>query len=110
MYSIIPLQAQPNHSFSCSIPVNDENISLTFSMSYNDFSGYWSMTISRSSDDVLIRNLPIIPSENILEQYSYLGIGIAMVVPRQSVADQWPSYDTLSSDWYLIWGDNIVDD
>lgn len=107
MYSIIPLQAQPNRSFSCSIPVDDENISLNFSMSYNDFAGYWSMTISRSSDDMLIRNLPIIPGDNILGQFEYMRIGSAFVVPRQSVEEQWPGYNTLTSDWYLIWGDNI---
>lgn len=105
MFSIIPLRANPNQTFSCSIPLANKNITLIFTMSYNDFAGYWQATIKRSSNEYLIRNLPIIPAENILEQFEYLGIGGAAVVPRQVVAEQWPSYGTLTSDWYLIWGD-----
>lgn len=105
MYSIIPVQAIPNRTFSSVIAVDGSNLTLVFTLHYNELAKYWLVDIAQNGT-ILISNLPVIPAENILEQYKYLQIGSAYILPRQVVKEQWPTYDSLASDWYLIWGDS----
>lgn len=105
MQSIIPIQAVPNMSFSSVIPVDSNNITLIFTLTYNELAKYWVVSIAKSDGTTLIRSLPVIPAQNILEQYKYMQIGSAYIVPRQTVKEQWPSMDTLATDWYLVWSD-----
>lgn len=105
MQSIIPIQPIPNQTFSCKIPVDTQNITLIFKAMYNELANYWVVDISDNTGKNLIAGLPIVPAQNILEQFSYLKIGSAYIVPRQQLKEQWPSYSTLNSDWYLVWSD-----
>ena len=104
MYSIVPMQAIPNHSFGAVVPIDGGNTSLRFRLMYNEVAGYWVTDISKDGEKVLA-GLPMVPAQNILEQFKYLGIGSAWILPRSEVAEQWPSYGTLESDWYVLWGD-----
>lgn len=54
---------------------------------------------------MLVSALPLVPAQNILEQFAYMGIGSAYVLPRTQVKEQWPSAETLTADWYLVWSD-----
>ncbi|MDQ0202472.1 phage baseplate plug family protein [Pectinatus haikarae] len=105
MYSIIPLQAVPNQTFSSKIPVDKQNITLSFTLNYNELANYWVVSITDSNGTMLITSLPIIPAQNILEQFKYMNIGSAYVVPRQTISEEWPTENTLDSDWYLVWSD-----
>lgn len=105
MYSIIPIQAVPNQTFSSKIPVDGFNIELSFILSYNELAKYWIVSVIDSNGNTLITSLPVIPAQNILEQYRYMKIGSAYVVPRQTVVDEWPTDKTLDANWYLVWGD-----
>lgn len=105
MYSIIPLQATPNHTFFCTIPVDGANITLTFRLTYNELAKYFLVDLSNEEGTMLISALPVIPAQNILEQFTYMGIGSAYVLPKTQVKEQWPTMDTLESDWYLMWSD-----
>lgn len=105
MYSAIPLEAVPNYSFSSTIPVDGTNITLIFHITYNELAKYWLIDISDNEGNMLISEMPLVPAQNILEQYAYMGIGSAYLLPRAQVKEQWPSADTLTSDWYLIWSD-----
>lgn len=105
MYSAIPLVAVPNYSFSSTIPVDGANITLLFHITYNELAKYWLIDISDDEGNMLISAMPLVPAQNILEQYAYMGIGSAYLLPRAQVKEQWPSVDTLTSDWYLIWSD-----
>ena len=104
MFSIVPMQALPNHSFGCVVPIDGGNTSLRFRLMYNELAGYWVVNISRNGE-TLLAGLPMVPAQDILEQFKYLEIGSAWIVPRSRVAEEWPSYGTLSSDWYVVWGD-----
>lgn len=104
MYCTIPMQAAPNHSFSCSIPIDGGNTFLTFRLTYNDIAEYWIVDISKD-DEVLISSLPLIPGENILEQFQYLGIGSAWIIPKNEKDSQWPQANDLATDWQVVWGD-----
>lgn len=104
MICIIPMQAIPNHSFSAVVPIDGGNTNLGFLLTYNEISNYWMIDISK--DDVLVLSgLPMVPAQNLLEQLGYLGIGSMRIIPRSDVQEQWPSQGTLSSEWYVVWGD-----
>lgn len=105
MVSIIPVQAVPHCTFSSKIPVDGANLTLFFTVTYNELAKYWLVDIADADGTALISSLPVIPAQNILEQYQYMKIGSAYILPRSSVAEQWPSADTLTSDWYLVWSD-----
>lgn len=105
MISIIPLEAIPNKTTSCKIPVDGQNLLLLFTLTYNELAKYWVVEIKNSNGKSLVSALPVIPAENILEQFKYLKIGSAYILPRQTVKEEWPSYETLNSNWYLVWSD-----
>ncbi len=104
MYCYVPMQPIPNHQFSCSVPIDGQNVLLRFRMMYNELAGYWVVDISKD-DAMLVSGLPVVPAQDILEQFKYLEIGSAYIVPKSDVREQWPSANTLSSDWYVVWGD-----
>lgn len=110
MLSIIPIMAIPNYKFSSKIFVDKSNKTLSFEINYNELARYWVITIGDSTGKIIIASQPIIPAQNILEQYSYLEIGSAYIIPAQTLKEQWPSRETLGTDWCLIWGDTKGDD
>ncbi|MDU4960205.1 MAG: hypothetical protein E6X17_06040 [Sporomusaceae bacterium] len=105
MLSIVSIQPVQNYTFSSKIQVDGQSLTLQFELQYNELAGYWLATVRDASGNDLITSLPVIPAQNLLEQYAYLGIGSAYIVPAQTVREQWPSLETLGSDWYLVWGD-----
>lgn len=102
MTSIIPMQAVPNRSFSCVIPLDDGNIELRFTMRYNEVAGFWFIDIGKDNKTIL-SGYPLIPAQDILEQFQYMGIGHAYIVPRAQISSQFPDIETLSTDWYVVW-------
>lgn len=105
MYSIIPITTKPNNVFSCKIPVDGGNTTLVFKTHYNEVAGYWMVSVSKGDGTELIHNLPMLPAQNILEQYSYMEIGSACILSNHQVAEQWPNEANLGSEWLLVWSD-----
>ena len=112
MYEI-PLTTEPNQNFKITIPVNGKNLELKFNIRFNTVANYWVMTvIDALSDDILIDSLPLLtgryPAANILEQYSYLEIGSAVIINTSTIdiSDE-PNDKNLGTDYILVWGDNI---
>lgn len=112
MYEI-PITSDPNQNFKCTIPVDGENRSFIFNLKYNTQAKYWTMTIS---DDItgkmLIDSLPLIsgeyPSANLLEQYSYLNIGSAVIIKANpDIEIDCPDEKNLGTGFKLIWGDTL---
>lgn len=111
MISIIPLTPIPNQKFRVKIPMTGRNVPLNIELRYNELSQYWTMNVSDIDGKYLIKQLPLIPvgveqNINILEQYEYLDIGNAYILPAQIVTKQWPDSATLGVQWYLYWGDD----
>ena len=104
MISIVPMQAIPNHSFSCVIPLNNGNIELRFTMQYNEVAGFWFVDIGKDNQTIL-SGYPLIPAQDLLEQFQYKGIGHAYLIPRSELTQQFPDYETLSTEWYVVWSD-----
>lgn len=111
-YLIIPLTNDPNQNFVCTIPVDGKNIDLAFNISYNAIAKYWVMRISDAiTGKIILDSIPLVtgeyPSANLLEQYSYLGIGSAILVKVSNSDLDFPDDKNLGNNFLLAWGDTI---
>lgn len=104
MISIVPLIPITNHKYSCVIPLNNRNVELEFRMMYNEIAAFWYVDIRRNNE-LIIAGLPLIPAQDLLEQFQYLDIGHAAIMPKTQITSQFPNYDTLNTEWVLLWGD-----
>lgn len=105
MVSVIPITAAPNQTFNCKVSVDGKNLVLHFRTRFNEVAGYWLVSLSDSKGNEYIVNMPILPAENLLEQYSYLGIGSAFIIKSSAITDVWPTANTLGTEWSLLWSD-----
>ncbi|MFC8686313.1 phage baseplate plug protein [Brevibacillus porteri] len=110
--SILPITPSTNQTFTCTLPVDNKNITLDFSLTYNAPGGYWFMSITdHGSGELLIDALPIVtgdyPSANLLNQYSYLGIGSAILISVTG-DNSMPTFESLGKDHLLVWSNNIT--
>lgn len=106
---IIPLTPN-NQTISVQLSIDNKNITLILSFTYNTPAGYWFMSISDQNGVMMLDAIPLLvsdyPAANLLEQYSYLQIGSACVVPNSSVAASLQPTDTnLGIDYVLVWSD-----
>lgn len=81
---VIPLSTSPNQQFTAQLTVDKKPLTLNLTVRYNEMAGYWLLSISDSSNTLLIDSVPLItgsyPAANILEQQRYLQIGSWYVV------------------------------
>lgn len=109
---IIPLTADPDQFFTCSLPVDGKNITLSFRLRYNTVAGYWVITIAGINGNPIIDSIPLLdgvyPSANLLGQYTYLGIGSAYIVKNGKVEGDRPDDTNLGSLYLLVWSDTDV--
>jgi len=109
--TILPIVPGMNQNFTCTLPVDDKNITLDFSLTYNSPGGYWFMSIAdHETGKLLIDALPLLPGEypsaNLLGQYSYLDIGSAMIVSVTG-DNSTPTFDSLGKEHLVAWSDNV---
>jgi hypothetical protein len=102
----IPLTADPDQNFKCTVPINNLNISLFFRLKYNTVADYWMISVSDSKRNTMLDNIPLVTGVNILDQFSYLGIGSAMIINTGNNSSDSPT-DSNISDFTLVWGDTI---
>lgn len=112
MYKI-PLTNSPNQTFNSTIPVNGENKTFVFNLSYNYIAKYWNMTITdAATEQILVSNIPMLSSTfdfaSILRQMEYKLIGNAYVVPVYDYSLSAPNNVNIESDFALMWGDNSL--
>jgi hypothetical protein len=59
----------------------------------------------------ILASIPLVPGNypgsNLLGQYSYAKIGVVYLINATGIKEGWPSISTLSTDWALVWGDNV---
>lgn len=90
-------------NFDCLIPMDGVSITMGFKLRFNPLAEYWVMSLYDSEGYMLVSDIPLIPCENLLEQYRYMNIGSAYLVTES--AEVTPSYSSLFTDWHLRWGD-----
>ncbi|NHN33548.1 hypothetical protein G9U52_27405 [Paenibacillus sp. S3N08] len=110
---MVPLVPGRNQSFTCTLPIDSKNVTLAFTFTYNRIGEYWFMSITDSrSNTLLLDAVPLVtglfPAEDLLGQYTYLGIGSASIVPVSSLSEaDIPNEWNLGTDYVLVWGDTI---
>lgn len=107
---IVPLTPNMNQNFKITLSVDGKNITLNLAFVYNTPGGYWFMSISDNIGNMLLDAIPLVtgnyPTADILGQYTYLGLGSAMIVPIGSVQGI-PNETNLGTDFVLAWSDTV---
>lgn len=109
---VIPVTSLPNQTFQMILDVDGKNITLGFKFSYSEAADYWVMTVYDPGNNMcLLDSIPLLsgqyPAANILEQYAYLGIGSAVLVPTAQIDAEGPDDTTLGTEFVLLWGDTL---
>ena len=112
MNQIIPLTSTPNQTVNVTVSVNGQNSPLQIGLRFNEYAGYWVMSITnRNTQTMLIDSLPLIsgdyPAGNLLGQYDYLGIGSAAIINAGNAPMDYPDSTNLGTDFLLVWGDTV---
>lgn len=107
----IPLTSSPNQAFAVQLQVDGAPLTLNLGIRYSQMAGYWVMTISDASGNLLLDSMPMItgwfPAANILAQYGYLGIGSAFLLNTGNSQSDYPGPTDLEN-WTLIWDDTAT--
>lgn len=81
---VIPLTNSPNQTFTAQLEIDGAPLSLNLGIRYNEVAGYWVLSISDLSNNLLVDSVPMLtgnyPGANILEQHRYLNIGAWYVI------------------------------
>lgn len=109
MPQVVPLTAAPNQSFAVNLTVDGNPLTLQLAISWNAMAGYWVMSISDSSGDLLVDSIPLVtgwyPGANLLAQYGYLKIGSAYILNNGTSGSDYPGQTDLGTGFSLLWGD-----
>jgi len=81
---VIPLTISPNQQATVLLTVDGVSLQLNVAVKYNQMAGYWILSISDASGNLLIDSVPMLtgsyPAANILAQQAYLKIGSWYIV------------------------------
>lgn len=106
---ILPVNSNPNQTFTTTLMIDGKNTSLTFFFNFNEQANYWCMSINNSLGVNLLSSIPIVPGDfpaaNVLQQYVYLKIGSCYIIKTSDSDEQYPGISSLGTDWQLIWDD-----
>ncbi|MEK8128659.1 hypothetical protein WMW72_12150 [Paenibacillus filicis] len=108
---IVPLIPGSNQSFNCTLPVDEKNITLGFTFTWNGVGEYWFVSVTDvKNKELMLDAVPLVtgeyPAADILGQYTYMGIGSAAVVPISGAAGI-PNLNNLGTDFVLVWTDTL---
>jgi hypothetical protein len=81
---IVPLTNSPNQQLTVLLQVDGAPLTLNLTVKFNEMAGYWLLSVSDSSNNLLIDSIPMIcgnyPAGNLLQQQRYLAIGSWYIV------------------------------
>lgn len=105
---IVPITNQPNQDLTVTIPQAASNIILRLFLYWNRIAGYWQMSVTNViTNTKIIESLPMItgdiPFPNLLQQFEYLEIGKAYIVPLSSRAPNYPGENDWGTNFTLFW-------
>lgn len=109
-YFQIPADSSPNQSFETTLNIDGGNLKVLLTFRYNEMAGYWMMGVANAETGVYyVDSVPLItglyPAANVLDQYRYLNIGSAYVIPVGSPDIDYPDDTKLGTQFLLIWSD-----
>jgi len=105
---IIPVSNQPNQDFTVTIPQEGQNIVLRFYIYWNRIANYWQATISDVVNNItILEGFPLltgdIPFPDSLQQFQYLNIGHAYIIPLSSKAPNYPGETDWGTNFVMMW-------
>jgi hypothetical protein len=105
---VLPLTSNPNQSLTVPLNIDGGTTVLDLFLHYNVVAGYWVMTISDTSGDLILDSVPLItgnvPAGNILGQFAYLDIGsLYLLNVLNNILQQAPNDQDLGSDFVVVW-------
>ncbi len=106
---IIPLTSANNQTFSVSVFVNGQSLTLNITLAYSVMAGYWQLSVADVNNNPLVSSVPLVtgeyPAANLLAQYQYLNIGSAYLLNTGNAPVDYPGQLDLGL-FSLLWGDN----
>lgn len=107
-FARIPVDCTPFSQTTFKLTLSGgRNINILLKLRYYDLYDLWlADIINNSTGEELIVGLPMVLGINLLEQYQYLDIGEAYLVPIEPSSLMQPDNKTLGSVFVLLWGDN----
>lgn len=106
---VLPVTSSPNQQFNATLQVDGAPLTLNFALIWNSMAGYWVMTVSDASDNLLVDSLPLItgwyPGANLLSQQVYLQIGSAFIINVGNSESDYPGQNDLGTAFVLLWDD-----
>ena len=110
-YHFIPISPRPDQLFNVSVEVDESILNLDIRLHYNFAGRFWKMDVFDGlTKECMISNQPMLvgclPAQNILRQFTYMGLGSAMIVPVVNKTDSdSPVGGDLGAEFNLVWGD-----
>lgn len=105
----IQIKSNSNQSMTVDLNVDGAILTLNLTFLFSEMANYWVMSIADANNILLVDSIPLLtgyyPANNLLAQYVYLAIGSAYLVNISNSGEDYPSQNTLATDWALIWGD-----
>lgn len=94
------------------LEIDGKNTVLYIKLRWLDKIGKWMMSIKDERGDPIIRNIPLVasksyPSADLLNQFAYMFIGSAAVLPTVNNPSTPIPADSnlgLNKEWVLVWG------
>lgn len=109
---IVPLSSSPNQSFTVTLQVDGQPLTLNLFIHWSEMAGYWVMSISDTQDELLLDSIPLItglyPAGNLLAQYGYLLIGSAYILNEGTTNSDYPGRNDLGSGFVLLWDNTVL--
>ncbi len=96
-----------NQKITFSVEVNGEIKILQAFLEYNRMAGYWVCSLTDlKTKELLISSLPLLASQDLLEQYGYMKIGVSALINISGGSDDLLDDTNLGSDFVWCWDDN----
>jgi hypothetical protein len=93
----IPFQPEKRQTFSVRL-TRDVQVELKFEYLNLDVDPCWIMDISDRFRNQLVCGIPLLPGQNLLEQYEYLDLGVTMFILNTIDQDVVPTWKTMGVD------------
>ena len=103
MVTEIALSADPNQTFTVTIPGDTRNITLIITQSFNEQAGYWVLGINDQSNNPIVSNIPLFCGHDLLEQYQYLNNGSCYLTNVGDQALEYPNASNITDNFKLLW-------
>ena len=106
---LIQITSNENQTQTVTVNIDDSSITLILTFTYSAMAGYWILKIADQDNNVVLDSIPMVPgyypAGNLLGSYVYKYIGSCYLVNVSNSGEDYPTQDTLATDWELIWSD-----